>query len=121
MAIDSPLLIERLHGSLPGTVILRLTGPFTLSTVLPLRAQFRDFEPSRLTILDLTGVSFLDSAGMSELINYEVYCRDKRVSFMIAGVSPRVLGVLQITRLDKVRTLVPTVEDAEARAKAVRI
>ena len=104
-------------GAAPGTVILRLTGPLTLATVLPLRAQFRDFEPPRLTILDLTGVSFLDSAGMSELINHEVYCRDKRVRFVIAGVTPRVLGVLQITRLDKVLTLTATVEEAEAMAQ----
>jgi hypothetical protein len=34
----------------------------------------------------------------------------------LAGVVPRVLNMLQITRLDKVLTLVPTVEDAEARA-----
>jgi anti-anti-sigma factor len=120
MALDSPLAIERLPGTAPGTVILRLTGPLTLTTVLPLRAQFRDFEPPRLTILDLTGVSFLDSAGMSELISHEVYCRDKQVGFMIAGVSPRVLSVLQITRLDNVLTLTANVEEAEALAQSRR-
>lgn len=113
MAPDSPLTIDRLPGNAPGTVILRLTGPLTLSTVLPLRAQFRDFEPPPLTILDFSGVSFLDSAGMSELINHEVYCRDKQVRLVIAGVNSRVLSVLQITRLDKVLTLAPTVEAAE--------
>jgi anti-anti-sigma factor len=58
----------------------------------------------------------MDSAGMSELINHEVYCRDKHVSLAIAGVSPRVLSVLQVTRLDRVLKLVPTVEEAEALA-----
>src|SRR5271165_2218179 len=118
MAVDSPLIIERLPGNAPGSVILRLTGPLTLSSVLPLRAQFRDFDPPRLTILDFTGVSFLDSAGMSELINHEVYCRDKRVRLVIAGVNPRVLSVLEITRLDKVLTLMATVEEAEALPKS---
>lgn len=118
MAVDTPLTIERITGNAPGTVILRLTGPLTLSTVLPLRAQFRDFEPPRLTILDFTGVSFLDSAGMSELINHEVYCRDRRVRLVIAGVNSRVLSVLQITRLDKVLALAATVEEAEASAKS---
>jgi anti-sigma B factor antagonist len=118
MAIDSPLTIDRLPGNAPGTVILRLTGPLTLSTVLPLRAQFRDFEPPCLTILDFSGVSFLDSAGMSELINHEVYCRDKRVRLVIAGVNSRVLSVLQITRLDKVLTLAATVEEAETLSRS---
>ncbi|MGC1461570.1 MAG: STAS domain-containing protein [Terracidiphilus sp.] len=117
MAPDTPLTIDRLPGIGPGTVILRLTGPLTLATVLPLRAQFRDFEPPRLTILDFTGVSFLDSAGMSELINHEVYCRGRRVQLVIAGVNPRVLSVLQITRLDKVLSLAATVQEAEASAK----
>jgi anti-anti-sigma factor len=113
MAVDFQLTIDRLPGASPGTVILRLTGPLTLSTVLPLRAQFREFEPPSLTILDFSGVSFLDSAGMSELINHEVYCRDKRVRLVIAGVNSRVLSVLQITRLDKVLTLAANVEEAE--------
>jgi anti-sigma B factor antagonist len=117
MATHTALAIERLEGASPGTVILRLTGPLTLSTVLPLRAQFRDFEPPRLTVLDLAGVSFLDSAGMSELINHEVYCRDKGVRFVIAGVIPRVLSVLQITKLDKVLTLTASAEEAEALVK----
>ena len=56
--------------------------------------------------------------GMSELINHEVYCRDKRVRLVIAGVNPRVLGALEITRLDKVLTLKATVEEAEALAKS---
>jgi anti-sigma B factor antagonist len=117
MATNAPLAIERLQGASPGTVILRLSGPLTLSTVLALRAQFRDFEPPLLTILDLAGVSFLDSAGMSELINHEVYSRDKRVRFVVAGVIPRVLSVLQITRLDKVLTLTATIDEAEALVK----
>lgn len=116
MAMNSPLTIDRLSGNAPGTVILRLTGPLTLATVLPLRAQFRDFEPPRLTILDFTEVTFLDSAGMSELINHEVYCRDKRVRLAIAGASSRVLSVLAITQLDKVLTLAATVEEAAANS-----
>ncbi len=116
MAVHSALTINRLPGSTPGTVILRLTGPLTLATVLPLRAQFRDTEPPLLTILDFTGVSYLDSAGMSELINHEVYCRDRRVKLVVAGVNSRVLSVLQITRLDKVLKLAATVDEAEASA-----
>jgi anti-anti-sigma factor len=110
------LTIERLQGQAPGTVILRLTGRLTLASVLSLRAHFRDFEPPSLTILDFAAVDYMDSAGMSEIINHEVYCRGKRVRLAVAGVTPRVLSMFQITRLDRVLTLVPTVEEAEARA-----
>lgn len=116
MAADSTLTINAIPGSAPGTMVLRLAGPMTLTNLPPLRARLRSGEPPRLTILDMTGVSFMDSSGMSEIINHEVYCRDNHVRLALAGVTPRVLGVLQITRLDKVLTIAATVEDAEAMA-----
>ena len=116
MSPDVSLKIEPVPGSKPGIVILRLSGPVTLNSVLPLRALFRGTEPPPHTILDLSGVPFIDSAGMSEIINHEVYCRDKRVQLTLAGVTPRVLTMFRITRLENVLTLAPTVEDAEARS-----
>ncbi len=115
MTIDGTLRIEPVPGSKPGIVILRLMGPLTLNSVSPLRAVFRGTEPPRHTILDLSGVPFMDSAGMSEIINHEVYCRDKHVQLSLAAVTPRVLGMFHITRLEQVLTLTGTVEEAEAR------
>jgi anti-anti-sigma factor len=116
MAHETTLTINAVRGSAPGTMILRLAGAITLGNLPALRAQLRNGEPPRLTILDLTSVSFIDSSGMSEIINHEVYCRDKHVRLALAGVSPRVLGILKITRLDEVLTIRATVEDAEAMA-----
>ena len=115
MAVETPLNIEQIPGNKPGTVILRLTGPLILNNVLPLRVMFRNAESPRLTILDLSRVLYIDSAGMSEIINHEVYCRDKGVRLTLAGVTPRVLGMLQITRLDTVLILATTVAEAEAK------
>jgi len=115
MSPDVSLKIEPVPGSKPGIVILRLSGPLTLNNVIPLRALFRGTEPPPHTILYLSGVPFMDSAGMSEIINHEVYCRDKRVQLTLAGVTPRVLTMFHITRLENVLTLATTVEDAEAR------
>ncbi len=115
MSPDVPLKIEPIPGSKPGIVILRLSGPVTLNSVLPLRALFRGTEPPSHTILDLSGVPFMDSAGMSEIINHEVYCRDRKVQLTLAGVTPRVLTMFHITRLEKVLNLTTTVEEAEAR------
>ena len=115
MATVTPLKIEPIPGNKPGTVILRLTGPLTLNSVLPLRALFRGTEPARHTILDLSRVPFMDSAGMSEIINHQVYCRDKQVHLTLAGVTPRVLSMFHTTRLEKVLNLTSTIEEAEAR------
>ena len=115
MAGGSPLNIEPIPSSKLGTLILRLTGPLILNNLPPLRALFRNSEPPNLTILDFSGVPHIDSAGMSELISHEVYCRDRGVRLTLAGVTPRVLGMLQITRLDTVLNLAATVAEAEAQ------
>ena len=110
-----PLKIEPIPGSKPGIVILRLIGPLTLKQRSS-PCALCSAAPSRRahTILDLSGVPFMDSAGMSEIINHEVYCRDKQVRLTLAGVTPRVLSMFHITRLEKILTLTATVEEAEA-------
>jgi anti-anti-sigma factor len=114
MPFDYPLNIERISGAVPGTMILRLTGPLTLVATLALRAQLRDGELPRLTVLDLAGVPYVDSAGMSEIINHEIYCRDKKVQMVVIGVNHRVMEMLKTTHLDKILTLKTTIEEAEA-------
>jgi len=116
MPFDSPLNIERISGTVPGTLILRLTGPLTLVAVLALRTHLRDFELPRLIILDLAGVPYVDSAGLSEIINHEIYCRDKQVRMVVTGVNRRVFDMLKTTHLDKVLSLKATVQEAEAGA-----
>ena len=116
MAIDRPLTIERIPGNAPRSVVLRLTGSLILNNVLSLRGEFRNAEPPRVTILDLSGVFYMDSAGMSEIVNQEAFCRDMRVRLILAGVTAPVLSMLQVTRLDRVLTLSASVEEAEATA-----
>ena len=114
MPFDSPLNIERTTGAEPGTVILRLTGTLTLAAILELRSHLRDVEPPQLMIIDLTGVPYVDSAGMSEIVNHEIYCREKQVRMIVTGANRRVFDMLKTTHLDKILTLKSTVEKAEA-------
>ena len=116
MTIDPPLTVEPLPGRSPGTLVLRLTGSVTMNTLSGLRAQFRDAEPPSHTILDFSNVSYMDSAGLSEIIGHENRCRGKGVRLTLAAVGPRVMSMLHITQLDKVLTLAATVEEAEALA-----
>lgn len=116
MAIDGPLKVDREEGKVPGTLIIRLTGPLTLLNIFDLQAQFRTAPPTPLTILDLTGVPYMDSAGMGVVVNYHVHCQNKGGRFIAAGVSPRIMELFKITRVDKVISMAPTAEEAEAIA-----
>lgn len=68
---SSKFTIERNQGKMPGTVIFRLSGPFTArdmhGALSPneLRNTFESEEgaPHALHILDLTEVPYMDSAG----------------------------------------------------------
>jgi anti-anti-sigma factor len=115
MALDDPLTIERTAGSAPGVEILRLTGPVTLRNLWDLQAEMRKAPPPPVTILDLTGVPYMDSAGMGAVINHYTHCAGKGTKLIAAGVSSRVMELFKMTRVDSVIPMAATVEEAESR------
>ena len=116
MAIDGPLQIEVEHGKTPGILVIRLTGPLTLRNIFDLQTQFRTMEALPLTILDLTGVPYMDSAGMGVVVNGHVHCQGRGGKLVAVGVSSRILALFEMTHVDKVIAMAPTVEEAEALA-----
>lgn len=50
-------------------------------------------------LLDLSRVSYIDSAGLGELIEAWVACSDKGVAIKLLHLQSRVAGMMQITRL----------------------
>lgn len=115
MAIDDPLTIESLEGKSSGTLIFRLTGPLTLRNMFDFQSQLRSKEPPPVTIFDLSGVPYMDSAGMGMVVNHYVRCQGKGGKLIAVGVSPRVLELFKITKVDSVIPMTATVEEAEAR------
>ena len=114
--------IERSHGKEPGTVIFRLTGPFTARDMYgslspnELRNTFESEEggePHALHILDLTEVPYMDSAGLGLIVSHYVRCQGRGVRLVVAGVSPRVLQLFEMTTVDKFFPRVATVEEAD--------
>jgi anti-anti-sigma factor len=114
MAIDDPLTITRHPGIAPGTSILTLVGPVTLSNLFDLQARLRDGFAPVVQLLDLSGVPYMDSAGMGAIINFHVSCQNKRIRLIVCGVSPRVMELFRMTRVDSVLSFFPSVEAAEA-------
>jgi anti-anti-sigma factor len=114
MAIDDPLEIIRKQGKSPDTLIFHLTGPITLRNLFGLQDQLRSGDLPRVSILDLTAVPYMDSAGMGAIVNYYVYCQNRSIRLIVAGVSSRVMELFKMTRVDTVIALAPSVEAAEA-------
>jgi anti-anti-sigma factor len=118
--------IGREEGKAPGTVIFRLSGALTMrnmyaaQTPAVVREMF-DLESMlpqgalpALNIFDLTHVPYMDSMGVGTIVSHYVRCKGKGVRMVAVGVSPRVMEVFKITKVDSVIPMTATVEEADA-------
>ena len=116
MLRDHPLVISRGEGAASGTRIFTLTGPVTLPNLFTLQAELRNGELPSGVILDLSGVPYMDSAGMGAIVNYFVHCQNRGVKLTAVGICSRVLELFKMTKVDTVIPCCPTVEEALALA-----
>jgi len=116
MAHDAPLVIKRQEGKVPGTRILWLTGPLTLRNLFDFQGELRGFETPKVTIVDLAGVPYMDSAGMGALINYHVHCEKAGKKMIVSAVSSRVMELFRMTKVDTVIAQAESVEAAQRQA-----
>jgi uncharacterized protein (TIGR00369 family) len=78
--------LERLPGSDANRLVTRLTGKLSLETVYNFIQTLRP-EPAAHLVLDMSGVSFLDSAGVGALVQLFVHRRNAGKSFALAGLT----------------------------------
>ncbi len=112
---DQPLQIEEVAGSREGIVILRLSGPLSLSNVFGFQAKLRA-DNSRALILDFTAVPLADSAGIGALVGAHVSRQKDNRSLGLVGVNQRIHHALEVTRVQNFFKFFETVADAEAAA-----
>jgi anti-sigma B factor antagonist len=97
---QEPLQIEEVSGTPDGVRVLRLNGPVLLSNVFEFQAKVRTGASPAL-ILDLSGVPYMDSAGIGALVGaYVTHQKDGR-SLALVGVTARVRSAMQITRVEQ--------------------
>ena len=60
--------------------------------------------------LDLTAVEYVDSAGLGAIVHILKLVR-RRGNFVLIGLSDKVLGLLELTGLDKVFDMASSVDD----------
>jgi anti-anti-sigma factor len=105
--------IEVSAGASPNVRILRLAGPFTLSTMFDFQNIVRQGE-SAVTIIDLSGVPYMDSAALGALLGFHVSCQREHHRYALTGVSGRIRTLLQVAGVDGFLVCYATTEDAAA-------
>lgn len=114
MLNDGPLTIERKDGKHAGTQVFALVGPLTLRNLFEFQTELRSATPPPLTVIDLTQVPYMDSAGMGLVMNHYVRCQTRGTKLVVVGANNRVLDLFKVTKVDTVLPLVPTMDQAEA-------
>lgn len=103
--------LEKLSASHGGNLVTRLHGKLSLETVNNFIQTLRP-EPAAHLVLDMSGVSFMDSAGVGALVSLFVHRRHNGKSFALAGLTQQGTAVLQVAGLTKLLPTFPTVEAA---------
>src|SRR5262245_50587649 len=98
---SAPLTIEVVDGNHAGEIVLRLAGPLVLDNLFDFQNSWRSQTAPNI-LVDLTGVPYVDSAGIGSLVNMHVSRKKIGGRVQLLGVSDRVKNVLAATNVDKV-------------------
>jgi anti-anti-sigma factor len=106
--------LETLPGSDANRLITRLTGKLSIETVHNFIQTLRP-EPAANLILDMSGVSFLDSAGVGALVQIFVHRGNAGKRFALAGLTQQGNAVMQVAGLTKLLPIHSSLDQALAQ------
>jgi anti-anti-sigma factor len=99
-----------------GVGLVTVTGSLNAAIVDSFRNQFGAWfqgQPGvKQVVVDLGGVSFMDSSGLGALIGIFKRVAERGGDMTLARPQPNVKTVLEITRTNRILRLVPSLEEA---------
>ncbi|MBA2560863.1 MAG: STAS domain-containing protein [Propionibacteriales bacterium] len=95
-----------------GVTVVTVSGDLDVSDALSLRETLGQAQgdSARPVLLDLAEVGFIDSAGIGLLVSAHRRAAGGGGQFALAALTPTVARVLELTRTDRMLTVLPTVE-----------
>lgn len=97
------------------TVITRLSGRLALETVHDFIETLR-LEPAPHLVLDMAGVTFVDSAGVGALVSLFVSRKNHGKTFALAGLNQQAKAVIEVSGLTKYLPIFTSLEQAAANS-----
>jgi anti-sigma B factor antagonist len=98
-----------------GVTVFRLAGPLVLSTLFEFQNLARADAGSAI-VVDLSGVPYMDSAGLGVLLGILASCQRRARGFGIAGVPSRIRTLFMVAHVDG---LIPTYDSVEIAAQSL--
>jgi len=98
-----------------GVRLIELTGPLTITTLFDFQNVARS-ERTKPVVIDITGVPYMDSAGLGCLISVFTSCQASGRGFGLFGIAPRIQTLFEVTRVNGLLPCFPSLETAEQSA-----
>lgn len=97
--------------------VVALSGDIDLETSPKVRTALLDcVGMKRSVVVDMSAVAYIDSSGVASLVEAFQSARKSGTRFVLAQVSDAAMRVLELARLDKVFTILESVDDGLANA-----
>ena len=100
-----------------GVTVVSASGSIDVVT----RSRLKDapclYSQDQDVVFSLAEVNFLDSSGLSSLVQIIRSFRDGNKKFLLAAPNQHVLTILQMTSIDQIVPILQTVEEAVDRVK----
>jgi anti-sigma B factor antagonist len=107
---QEPLQITDAPGQAEGQRVLHLAGPITLTNLFELQDMLRA-DPSRVLVLEMSGVPYVDSAAIGVLVGAYVSRQKNSRILALAAVTERVRTTLHITQVEQLFQFYPGVSE----------
>jgi anti-sigma B factor antagonist len=111
---DEPLVVTSEQVS--GAEIVRVVGEVDICTAprlnSALSAACESVQPKGALVVDLTGVTYFGSFGLSAVVIAHHRCQERRGRFLVVADGPLVLRPLRTSGLDRLLTVVGSLDEA---------
>ena len=100
------------EGSHPNQLVYLLNGPLTLENLFTAQEALRSDAP--VLILNLSGVSYVDSAGIGALVQCFASRRKSGRRLLLVAPNDQVQKLFKLTQVDTLLEVFSTLEEAQA-------
>ena len=94
------------------TTVIAVNGKIVVENIAAFRQAFQEVKTDAV-ILDLSGVTYVDSSGIGALMNAHVACMNRGKKMAVAGAQERIQRLMKLTMVDRVLKLYPDTVAAE--------
>jgi anti-sigma B factor antagonist len=98
-----------------GFRVFRLTGPLTMADLFEFQDTARS-DSEHPILIDLTGVPYMDSAGLGAILGILASCQRTGRKFGITGATERIQTLFKVSHVDG---LIPSFDSLEAAASEI--